>query len=389
MSDILTNINSKMLFINTQIAPKIEKRLDIFNKFRNNNYDLLILNSNNETNDFNKFGYRILECISIFQEQLPFMPKSYIISQALDPSNYILALINEGKIATCLLFRPFLKDNLVEIVFLASSSIIQSNGFGYLCLAIFKELFKRSLNGIKVGIMTKEFIDNLHEKSTNESIESFIYTYADFQACSFFRKHQFSRSITNSSYKGLIKDYEGGYLMECILSEKFNYLTLTKDLFIKKNKSYEKFINENSIKSINNQFLLDFNTTKDILIKMDIPIKKYNQIEQIKNIMKFIITTIQSEPSSWPFLEPVNSIEVPEYLTIIKEPMDLLTMSHKIKDNIYKNLNEFRDDFDLIIKNCYTFNGNGNIYSKKASELDRKFKSILKKVILNLKNPLL
>ncbi|KAF7703847.1 Histone acetyltransferase KAT2A [Cucumispora dikerogammari] len=428
----MPSLEPNLSFINTRIVPKLQKRASTFENFKNNKFPLLILNSN-PSEEFNELGYRIFECISIFQEQLPFMPKSYIFSQSFDPENYILALVRENKVASCLLFRPFIDVKLAEIIFLASSSASQSSGFGYLIVSVFKEVCKQfglfshkfstfhsnentgstfneqvvdnetnsRISNVpaknvrdssqKLGLMSKEFIQRLHDApSTSPSDDFFIYTYADFQAASFFRKHQFSKTVTNPNYRGLIKDYEGGYLMECILSKNINYLTLLFDLLGKKNEVFQRLVDDTAVKINERDFLFNYQSAKSFIAEnmskesKDIPTVVINKNVQLKNIMKYIITIIKSEPSSWPFLEPVKESEVPEYCLVIKEPMDLSTMSQKIKDNLYGDLNEFKEDFDLIIKNCYTFNGVGNIYSKKAGELDRMFKSMFKKVMSNL-----
>ncbi len=41
------------------------------------------------------------------------------------------------------------------------------------------------------------------------------------------------------------------------------------------------------------------------------------------------------------FAEPVNTKEVPDYLSIIKSPMDFATMNQKIENHEYQNMLSF------------------------------------------------
>ncbi|KAK3936604.1 Bromodomain-containing factor 1 [Diplogelasinospora grovesii] len=60
-----------------------------------------------------------------------------------------------------------------------------------------------------------------------------------------------------------------------------------------------------------------------------------------------------------PFMQPVDpvALNIPSYHKVIKKPMDLQTMANKMSAGEYVNAKEFERDFDLIVKNCRTFNG--------------------------------
>lgn len=70
------------------------------------------------------------------------------------------------------------------------------------------------------------------------------------------------------------------------------------------------------------------------------------------------------------FWHPVNPKEVPEYAKIISNPMDFETMSKKIDNRQYADIHEFRNDFQLIVDNCRTFNPPTSPYHKAASKLE-------------------
>ncbi|KAG4430268.1 hypothetical protein IFR05_014247 [Cadophora sp. M221] len=80
---------------------------------------------------------------------------------------------------------------------------------------------------------------------------------------------------------------------------------------------------------------------------------------------------------SAPFLTRVNKREAPDYYNVIKHPMDLGTMTKKLKTLTYKSKKEFVDDLDLIWSNCLKYNGdiqhplrrNANSMRKEAEKL--------------------
>ncbi|EGF78745.1 hypothetical protein BATDEDRAFT_13157, partial [Batrachochytrium dendrobatidis JAM81] len=59
---------------------------------------------------------------------------------------------------------------------------------------------------------------------------------------------------------------------------------------------------------------------------------------------------------SLPFLKPVQKREAPNYFDIIKCPMDLGTMSKKLKALQYNSKEDFANDLYLIWTNCMTYN---------------------------------
>ncbi|RDW73791.1 hypothetical protein BP5796_07233 [Coleophoma crateriformis] len=80
---------------------------------------------------------------------------------------------------------------------------------------------------------------------------------------------------------------------------------------------------------------------------------------------------------SAPFLTRVNKREAPDYYNIIKQPMDLGTMTKKLKTLAYKSKAEFVADLDLIWGNCLKYNAdiahplrkNANSMRKEAEKL--------------------
>lgn len=69
------------------------------------------------------------------------------------------------------------------------------------------------------------------------------------------------------------------------------------------------------------------------------------------------------------FLVPVDTSIVTDYLDVIKTPMDLGTMEKKVNRRQYKHIDEFRDDFTLVINNAKTYNHPTTRYYKEAVRL--------------------
>ncbi|KAL3461277.1 hypothetical protein BJX64DRAFT_261204 [Aspergillus heterothallicus] len=65
------------------------------------------------------------------------------------------------------------------------------------------------------------------------------------------------------------------------------------------------------------------------------------------------------------FLTRVNKRDAPDYYAVIKYPMDLGTMTKKLKALQYKSKQEFVDDINLIWSNCFKYNTNPEHFLRK------------------------
>ncbi|KAJ1675740.1 Transcriptional activator spt7 [Spiromyces aspiralis] len=84
---------------------------------------------------------------------------------------------------------------------------------------------------------------------------------------------------------------------------------------------------------------------------------------------------------AYPFLNPVKKREAPDYTKIIKHPMDLGTMTKKLKSLHYNSKSEFWHDLKLIHDNCYTYNTQpDNLLRRYATLLFDKAKQLMKAV---------
>ncbi|KAF2209356.1 hypothetical protein CERZMDRAFT_47442 [Cercospora zeae-maydis SCOH1-5] len=78
------------------------------------------------------------------------------------------------------------------------------------------------------------------------------------------------------------------------------------------------------------------------------------------------------------FLAPVDpvALNIPHYRQIVKHPMDLGTMTQKLKNGQYSRASEVKKDFDLMISNCLAFNPNGNPVRDMGIQLQREFEAL-------------
>ncbi|XP_076266161.1 nucleosome-remodeling factor subunit NURF301-like [Rhynchophorus ferrugineus] len=94
--------------------------------------------------------------------------------------------------------------------------------------------------------------------------------------------------------------------------------------------------------------------------------------ENLKKLMK----QIQTHKSAWPFMEPVDPTEAPDYYKVIKEPMDLQMIDRKITDQKYRKLSEFIGDMTKIFDNCRYYNPKESPFFKCAESLETFFKAL-------------
>ncbi|KAF9403294.1 hypothetical protein BGZ94_004648 [Podila epigama] len=69
------------------------------------------------------------------------------------------------------------------------------------------------------------------------------------------------------------------------------------------------------------------------------------------------------------FTEPVDPVLVPDYSTVIKNPMDLSLMRAKVERNFYPTIDEFLSDFQLVCDNARLYNAKDTLYWKQADKL--------------------
>lgn len=85
------------------------------------------------------------------------------------------------------------------------------------------------------------------------------------------------------------------------------------------------------------------------------------------------------------YKEPVDAVKlnIPQYHTIITQPMDLGTMERKLKNNQYSSPQAVADDFALMVNNTMVFNGADHLVTQEGIKL----KATFEKQMTNLPKP--
>ncbi|NXF34451.1 KAT2A acetyltransferase, partial [Nyctibius bracteatus] len=203
------------------------------------------------------------------------------------------------------------------------------------------------------------------------------------------RGRGFSKDIKvpKSRYLGYIKDYEGATLMECELNPRIPYTELSH--IIKKQKEIIKKLIERKQAQIRKVYpgLTCFKEgVRQIPIESVPGIretgwkplgkekgKELKDPDQLYNTLKNLLAQIKTHPSAWPFMEPVKKSEAPDYYEIIRFPIDLKTMTERLKNRYYVTKKLFIADLQRIITNCREYNPPDSDYCKCANTLEKFF----------------
>ncbi|NWX23687.1 KAT2A acetyltransferase, partial [Aegotheles bennettii] len=281
---------------------------------------------------------------NVFSHQLPRMPKEYITRLVFDPKHKTLALIKDGRVIGGICFRMFPTQGFTEIVFCAVTSNEQ----------------------VKVGVGGGWWVWGSPQPSPGFSKDI---------------------KVPKSRYLGYIKDYEGATLMECELNPRIPYTELSH--IIKKQKEIIKKLIERKQAQIRKVYpgLTCFKEgVRQIPIESVPGIretgwkplgkekgKELKDPDQLYNTLKNLLAQIKTHPSAWPFMEPVKKSEAPDYYEIIRFPIDLKTMTERLKNRYYVTKKLFIADLQRIITNCREYNPPDSDYCKCANTLEKFF----------------
>ncbi|KAJ6931222.1 hypothetical protein NC652_014654 [Populus alba x Populus x berolinensis] len=251
---------------------------------------------------------------NIFARQLPNMPKEYIVRLVMDRSHKSVMIIRRNQVVGGITYRPYVSQRFGEIAFCAITADEQVKGYG-----------TRLMNHLKQ-----------HARDV-DGLTHFL-TYADNNAVGYFIKQGFTKEIylEKDRWQGYIKDYDGGILMECKIDQKLPYTDLSTMIRRQRQAIDEK------IRELSNCHII------------------YPGIDFLKSMHDHV--------DAWPFKEPVDARDVPDYYDIIKDPMDLKTMSKRVEsEQYYVTLEMFIADVKRMCANARTYNSPDTIYYKCAT----------------------
>lgn len=271
---------------------------------------------------------------NIFQKQLPKMPREYIARLIYDRNHLSMAIVrgvDTGKIEVIggITYRPFNHRKFAEIVFCAIASSEQVRGYGAHLMNHLKDYVKSS-----------------------SPIIHFL-TYADNYAIGYFKKQGFTKDINleRQIWVGYIKDYEGGTIMQCTMLPRIRYLH-SAEIMARQRAAVLWKIAETSRDHIVYPGLDVFRKGGTISPR-DIPgLKETGWTQEMDElarkprrpghyqILQVLLSELQNHPSAWPFVQPVNREEVPDYYEVIKEPMGIDTLLFTKISTDYRRFND-------------------------------------------------
>ncbi|KAM5513554.1 histone acetyltransferase [Fusarium oxysporum f. sp. phaseoli] len=176
---------------------------------RNGEIEFRVVNNDGDRESLIVLGG--LKCV--FQKQLPEMPKSYIARLVYDKAHMSIAIVRKPlAVVGGITYRLFKHRKFAEIAFCAILSDEQAKGYGAHLMSHLKDYMKASPN-------------MMH-----------LLTYADNSAIPYFKKQGFTKEITldDPIWKGCIKDYGGGTLMQCSMFLRIRYLEVGRMLLKQK-----------------------------------------------------------------------------------------------------------------------------------------------------------
>lgn len=329
---------------------------------------------------------RLVGLKNLFSRQLPKMPKDYIVRLVFDRRHKSLAILSDNldlagtddEIIGGICYRSYPEMRFAEIAFCAVAQAMQVKGFG-----------TKLMNLLKMQAIT-------------EGVEYFI-TYADNYAVGYFKKQGFTRTITmpKSRYHGLIKDYDGGTLMECYIHPSIDYTRIPEILKAQKEfilnrvkllsksdkviypplpKSWTPDLkglssrgNEAALRAMAVPGVQEAGwTIADLLASTNAAKDSDQQRNHLKSELLSIIRKIEEQHFAWPFREPVDTNEVKDYLDVIKDPIDLSTMEKRVRrGDWYKSKDQLHADMMRMVKNCQTYNDVSSTYYECAENLQK------------------
>ncbi|ELP86910.1 bromodomain containing protein, putative [Entamoeba invadens IP1] len=97
---------------------------------------------------------------------------------------------------------------------------------------------------------------------------------------------------------------------------------------------------------------------------------------------KDILKTLKNLPEANPFLSPVDPIaqNLPDYYIVITEPMDLGTITKKLRMGVYDHIDDFAADVRLTFKNAMKYNPPRNMVHVFAKTLLKYFDDKIKEL---------
>lgn len=99
-----------------------------------------------------------------------------------------------------------------------------------------------------------------------------------------------------------------------------------------------------------------------------------------KSFLLLELGHLKRRSSAEHFKKPVNTTTYPTYLEEVEHPMDLETLTTQLHEDKFTSVQDFMDNFDLIVKAARLFNGDDAEVTKDAEEMSGHFKRKLARI---------
>lgn len=91
-----------------------------------------------------------------------------------------------------------------------------------------------------------------------------------------------------------------------------------------------------------------------------------------------VMDQLRKKDAIWPFVERVNEEVAPDYYQLIKTPMWLEKVAHKLELGEYEDsLERFSEDLNRIFDNAISYNRPDTVYHKYAVQLKHFLKGLI------------
>ena len=302
---------------------------------------------------------------AVFAKQLPKMPEVYIAKLVMDRNHRSLVCLDkDGQVNGGICFRPYLDQRFAEIAFCAVKSTQQVKGFGTIMMNELKEYVKT------LGL-------------------THFLTYADNFAVGYFKKQGFSDNLTIQDYrwKGYIKDYDGGTLMECIINPAIDYRAVKETVKrhraflvgeikkrLKVNRVYEGIKAKDLAKYASNPYAIP--GVREAGWRATTSYKSGRVLRPFQSALLKCVSRLSACEFAWPFREPVPPT-LEGYLDVVKYPVDLSLIKLRAVNGMYKTVSSFFMDLERMCDNCKMFNPEESIYWECADKMQRQMGQIV------------
>ena len=373
---------------------------------------------------------RLVALKVLFSRQLPNMPREYIVRLLFDPRHRSLCLLKHGRVIGGITYRPFREQSFAEIVFCAVSADEQVRGYG-----------SRLMTRMKLQALRSEGVDHFLTYADNNAIGYFAkqgftkeifmprerwhgfikdYDGGTLMECAFSEADQrwradFPRIIASqrAAVAAVVRKLSNSHVVHPGLGA-FSALKEREERGLPAPPGeLRPRVAAMDIPGVNeagwsaedvgptlcfaacverasverHQYMAAAYEARQKGAdppRSEWPSRSpaFEAAQQAQ--MAAMHKALTDHADAWPFQEAVDVREVPDYLTIIKDPIDLSEIGRRVvQGDYYATVEMFAADVRRMLDNCRLYNAPSTIYAKCAQRLEGFFnQQMLQKTII-------